>query len=139
MGDDSHSRSIVHRMKNEWSLFWGSLAGEDDESVEATLEDVDGLESMTLEDVRNLTRELSDDRKRLNQRLESLAKELELNSAKLESLKLVGGESEETLGRMQELNDQGQQLSLEMARLDMRLRKARELEDRRRGGDLTSA
>lgn len=138
MGDDSHSRSLVHRMKNEWSLFWGSLAGEEDESVETAMEDVDGLESMTLEDVRTLTRELSDDRKRLNQRLESLAKELELNSAKLESLKLVGGEPEETLGRMQELSEQGQQLSLEMARLDMRLRKARDLEDRRRG-DLTSA
>lgn len=131
MGDDSSHSSIVHRMKNEWSLFWGSLAG-DEESDEIALEDVDGLEAMTLEDVRHLTRELSEDRRRLNQRLESLAKELELNHAKLESLKLVGGEPEETVSRMQELSEQGQQLTQEMHRLDLKLRKAREIEDRRR-------
>jgi chromosome segregation ATPase len=119
-------------MKNEWSLFWGSLAGDEEESGEIALEDVDGLEAMTLEDVRHLTRELSEDRRRLNQRLESLAKELELNNAKLESLKLVGAQPEETVSRMQELNEQGQQLTQEMHRLDLKLRKAREIEDRRR-------
>lgn len=138
MGDDSHTRSLFHQLKNEWSLFWGSLSGDDEPTVEHELLEVDGLESLTLEDVRTLTRELSDNRRSLNQRLESLAKELELNNAKLESLRLVGAEDDETVGRIGVLGEEGRRLAIELARIDVKLRRARELEDRRRS-DLTSA
>lgn len=134
MEDDSRN-SIVKSLKNEWSLFWGSLAGDEDESE--TGKGVDPFESgrlsiLSLEDVKNLTRELSMGRKTVNQRLESLSKEIELNSAKLESLRLVGGSDEETIQKINELTDQGQKLAQELEELDSRLRSARAQEDRLR-------
>jgi chromosome segregation ATPase len=128
MGDDSSS-SIVQSLRNEWSLFWESLSGEMPEKKDENSFETGKLKVLSLDDVRRLTRELSQGRKRLNQRLESLTKELELNSAKLESLRMMGSEDEETLRKINELNDQGQRLSHELARLDQTLSAARAHED----------
>ncbi|MBX3040089.1 MAG: hypothetical protein KF789_05195 [Bdellovibrionaceae bacterium] len=133
MEDDSRN-SIVKSLKNEWSLFWDSLAGEED-GVENEDKNEDPFESgrlsvLSLDDVKKLTRELSQGRKTLNQRLENLNKEIELNSAKLESLRLVGSSDEDTLSKINELTDQGQKLAHDLAELDSRLRFAREEEDR---------
>lgn len=133
MEDDSRN-SIVKSLKNEWSLFWDSLAGEESEEENGDKRE-DPFESgrlsvLSLDDVKNLTRELSQGRKTLNQRLENLSKEIELNSIKLESLRLVGGSDEDTIQKINELTDQGQKLAHDLAKLDSRLRVAREEEDR---------
>jgi hypothetical protein len=129
MGDDS-SRSIVKALKNEWALFWESFHNESDESPEATGEMANGkLEVLSLERVREITKALIEDRKRLNQKLESLSKEIDLNSAKLESLRLVGGEEDGTLKRIHELNDLGQNLAETLTKLDKKLREVREKEN----------
>lgn len=137
MGDDSSraDKSLVNSLKNEWSLFWESISGEEDE--EQNGEKLDGREDpfvtgklsiLTLAQIRAMTKALSQDRKRLHQKLESLHKELELNTAKLESLRLVGGQDEETIQRINELNDIGQTISDELAKLDSRLKLARDKE-----------
>lgn len=135
MEDDSRN-SIVKSLKNEWSLFWDSLAGEEliEENEDKREDPFESgrLSVLSLDDVKKLTRELSHGRKTLNQRLEILNKEIELNSAKLESLRLVGGSDEDTIRKINELTDQGQKLAHEMAELDSRLRVAREEEDRLR-------
>lgn len=133
MGDDSRRRSIVDSLKNEWSLLWESIAGDGEE--EGTPENENSFENgqvrvLSLEDIRRLTRDLSHGRRTLNQRLESLHKELELNTAKLESLRLVGGEDEATVRKINELSEQGQRLSNELSQLDEKLKLARTHEDK---------
>lgn len=122
MGDDS-SRSIVKALKNEWSLLW--------EALQRDKHDEDDLEEgINLELVKAETKALLQDRKKINEKLESLNKEIELNAAKLESLRLVGADSEPTLNRLNELSDVGQTLATLMQKVDSRLRDAREKEDK---------
>jgi hypothetical protein len=65
----------------------------------------------------------------LNQRLEALNKELDLNAAKLDSLRLVGGETSLTENRIHELSDLGQKLSLELNNVNQRIKLAHEREN----------
>ncbi|MBO9667472.1 MAG: hypothetical protein J7501_11755 [Bdellovibrio sp.] len=127
MGDDS-SRSIVKSLKNEWALFWEAFQGEEvtDETKDAF--ESGKLEVLSLNQVREITKALIEDRKRLNQKLETLSKEIDLNSAKLESLRLVGGEEDETLKRIHELNDLGQSMAMALEKLDSQLRTVRNKE-----------
>lgn len=126
MGDDS-SKSILKSLKNEWSLFLEAFQGEE-ENKKSENEELE-IEPLDLEQIRQLTKALSDDRKKLNQKLESLSKEIDLNSAKLESLRLVGKEDQVVLQRIHELHDLGQGLAQAVTKLDLRLREMREQED----------
>lgn len=133
--DDGSSSSAVKKLKNEWALFWESIAGEEDDSEKDAFQ-TGKLEALTLEQLREITKALSQDRKKLNQKLESLNKELDLNAAKLESLRLVGGEDEATLKRIGELTDMGQTLSDQLNKLDENIRRARFSEDEIRAEEL---
>lgn len=123
-----HSESFVESLKNEWNLFWAGFQS-DETSIEIAKKDP---EELSLDQLKTLKKTLSDERKKLNQRLETLRKEIEINTAKLDSLKIVGGEIEETLQRLSELNDSGQQISEQLARVDHRLKLARSQETRLR-------
>lgn len=128
MGDDSsrdNPDSLVQSIKNEWSLFWDSLAK--DSKIQEDGETLGGnaLKVMSVDDVKELTKSLSQSRRKLNQKLESLNKEIELNSVKLEALSRTGQNGEDTLRRMRELNEQGQKISHELAKLDETLKYAR--------------
>ena len=126
MGDDS-SRSIINALKNEWSLFWDTFHKEEkSESGELLAEKP---EVMSLDQAREIAKALSEDRKKINQKLESLSKEIELNSAKLEGLRLVGGSEDDTIKRIDELNDLGQMMAVSLAKLDLKLRSLREQEN----------
>lgn len=127
MGDGS-SRSIVKSLKKEWSLLLEVFQGEEESEKTANTFNFSNMEALDLDQVREITKGLTEDRKKLNQKLETLSKELDLNSAKLESLRLVGGNEEETFKRIQELNDLGQAMAEAMAKLDKKLREARSKE-----------
>lgn len=132
MGDDSR-KSIVQALKNEWSLFLEAFQKEDQPSdgkprISETFE-ASQLDLLGLNEVRELTRVLTDDRKKLNQKLESINKEIDLNTAKLESLRLVGAEDSEILKRIHELNDLGQSVANTLGKVDRRLRAIRQKED----------
>lgn len=130
MGDDS-SRSIVKALKNEWSLLWDAFQGEESETKNTVDAFETGkLEVLSLDEVREITRALIEDRKKLNQKLELISKELDLNSAKLESLRLVGAEEESTMKRIHELHDLGQSMATALEKLDKQLRAVREKEDK---------
>ncbi|MBL7671418.1 MAG: hypothetical protein JNM39_13115 [Bdellovibrionaceae bacterium] len=111
---------------NEWSLFWDSLK-RDRPQIEGDF-DQKQFELMSLSQTKDLIRALSQDRRKMNQKIESINKEIGLNSSKLESVRLAGGDEDSILKRINELNDQGQKLSLELAALDEKLRRAREFE-----------
>jgi len=132
------NKGIVEGLKTEWALFWETILGDEPsepdpaDPAKTSSKDpfVNGkLEQLSLEQIKVITKALSSDRKKLNQRLESLNKEIELNSAKLESLKLVGGEHEETYQKLNELSDLGQSLSEQLHKINDRLKSARQRED----------
>lgn len=143
MGDDS-SRSIVKSLRNEWSLFLEAFQGEESESETEIEKKSQGefpageLRAMDMSQIREMTRALLEDRKRLNQKLESLSKEIDLNSAKLESLRLVGAAEDEAMVRINELHDLGQYMAQALQKLDQKLRAIREQEDRLNEELLTS-
>jgi len=129
MGDGS-SRGIVNALKHEWALLWEAFSGNDEETNESNDAFCTGkLEVLTVAQVREITKSLSEGRKKLNQKLEILNKEIDLNTAKLESLSLVGGDKDATLKRINELSDIGQSLTDALMKLDDKLRLAREQED----------
>jgi len=117
------SRPFAKNLKSEWALFWDSIAGEDEEGEnEKDAFETGKIEILNLEHLQEITKALSQDRKRLNQKLESLNKEIELNSAKLESIRHTGGDEEETLKRINELSDIGQILSDQLSKLDEKIK-----------------
>ncbi len=128
-------KSFVGGLKTEWNLFWETIIGDDETpDNEGPLKTKDPfvtgkLETLTMDQIKAITKALSSDRRKLNQRLESLAKEIDENTAKLESLKLVGSETEETRISINELHDLGQSISEQLNRINERLKKARQTED----------
>ncbi|UYL08642.1 hypothetical protein B9G69_016490 [Bdellovibrio sp. SKB1291214] len=128
MGDDSN-RSIVSSLKNEWALFWEAFHGDEQVTEETKNAFENGkLEVLSLNQVREITKALIEDRKRINQKLETLTKEIDLNSAKLESLRLVGAEEQQTMSRIHELNDMGQAFAIALQKIDEQLRAVRDKE-----------
>jgi hypothetical protein len=130
----NNSSSLIGGLKTEWNLFWETILGDDavSENSEVKTKDpfVTGkLEVLTHEQIKAITKALSSDRKKLNQQLEKVSKEIQESSAKLESLKLVGGEADETELRINELNDLGQNLSEQLGKINERLKLARHRED----------
>ncbi len=131
MGDGSRS-SLVKSLKGEWNLLWESLAGDKDESASVDSDDAfetGKLKILSIDQINEITKNLSEDRKKLNQKIEKLQKEIELNSAKLESLRLVGSPDQSTLKRIVELTDLGQSLAEQLEKIDQKIRSARQLED----------
>lgn len=132
-------QSFYQGLKTEWSLFWDNIIEDEDPESE---EDIDGvvqgkikdpfvtgkIEKLSLFQLKEITKALSGDRKALNQKLESINKELELNTAKLESLKLVGGDYSDTESRIHELTNLGHEYSEKLNLIDERLKKSRTLE-----------
>lgn len=120
-------------LKTEWNLFWETILGDDEfeENKEAIKDPfVTGkVEVLNLDQIKAITQALSADRKLLNQRLEALNKEIEENTAKAESLKLVGGEPDEAEKKISELTDLGHSLSEQLNKINERLKIARSRED----------
>jgi hypothetical protein len=135
MGDDS-SKSIVKSLKKEWALLFEVF--HQDENTEADKNrngtrsessfEGSGIGMMSRETVRQLTKKLTEDRKKLNQQLEFLTKELEVSSAKLECLFLVGADATNTLKRIEELNDLGLSLTESLAKIEHNLGEVRSKE-----------
>ena len=119
-GDSSHRLSSF---KKEWSLFWEGLFEDrpDIEIEEGTPKRFAKIETLSIEDIKEISKSLSADRKNLNQKLEHLNRELELNSAKLESLRLVGSDESDTLKRISDLSDQGLKLTQDLNKINHQL------------------
>jgi len=112
------------------NLFWHGLVGEDEAEVAAEDPFLTGrLRSLTVDQIKQITRALSQDRRKINQHIEKINSEIENNSQTVENLKLVGGDPEEVLEKINKLTDAGQQLSLQLQKVDEQLRKFRERED----------
>lgn len=123
------SGSFVSSLKNEWSLFWDGITGSDIGSENPHPEfGTVSPQPLTMKQIKDITKALSEEKKRLNQRLEYIKREIELNSTKLQSLQIVGGDADETERKLGELNEQGRHLSMELHELDTRLKLVRHQE-----------
>jgi chromosome segregation ATPase len=117
---DSNLKPSKKPLKTEWSLFWEGLLGDHEAaSVEGP------LKVLSKDQISQLIKDLSSQRKHLYKEIETLKKEIELNNAKLESLRLVGSEPEDTIQRISHLSDRGQELSAELQKLNQTLKWAR--------------
>ena len=140
MGDGSrrslrNSDSMLNGLKTEWNLFWHTILGDEDETIEIRDPFETGkLDALSAEQIKAITKALSADRKLLNQKLEYLNKEVDLNNAKLESLRLVGGEPEETEERLRQLSEMGFGISEQLNKINERLRLIRQREDQIKKG-----
>lgn len=129
--DDGHRRmsadnSIISGFLKEWNLFWENIGSQDEE---ASLKLLSPLAELSQQDIKTLIKSLSSHRKQLNVKLERIKKEIDLNSVKRETLRLVGGSEEETAKKLDELADVGQSVSLELDRLNRQLALARQREE----------
>jgi methyl-accepting chemotaxis protein len=118
---NANSKQAKNPLKVEWSLFWEALLGDNDQSVAGE----SPLKALTREQVAQIIKDLSAQRKQLHKQIESVNKEIELNNAKLESLRLVGSEPDDTIQRISQLSDRGQELSSELQKLNQKLKWAR--------------
>lgn len=121
MGDDSSHK--LGSFKKEWNLFWEGLFEDrpDVEIEEETPKKFAKIETLSIEDIKEISKTLSVQRKTLNQKLEHLHREIELNSTKLESLRLVGSDETDTLMRISNLSDQGLKLTQDLNKINHQL------------------
>ena len=114
------NNGFVHGLKTEWNLFWETILGDEPENSNKIKDPfVTGkVETLSLEQIKAITKALSSDRKKLNQQLELLSKEIAESTTKLE-----------TVQRINQLNDLGQELSEQLDKINERLKIARHRED----------
>lgn len=116
MDEETKGGGILETLKSEWALFWASLS-EDDDQIQnkhyARFEE---------KEVPELLKSLSSQRNQINKKLESIKREIELSTAKVESLRLVGSDFSEIEEGIQELSNEGFRLSEDLSRLDEKLK-----------------
>lgn len=114
--------AIVDTLKTEWSLFWDSLLGDHEQDPFDSSE----VQKLSLDQLKEISKSLSSEKKKINLELEKINKSIEASTTKLENLKLVYGDLEETLDNLQMLSSEGDLLNQKLQRLDSRIQKARE-------------
>ena len=124
--------SFLENIKTEWKLFWSALAGEEVKESEDPFE-TGRLSILTIEQVKQITRALSQDRKKINQHMEAINREIDENTGRLDSIKLVGGDSTETIEEINKLNDVGIKLNHQLQKINLQLGRFRQREDELKG------
>lgn len=114
--------AIVDTLKTEWTLFWDSLMGDPEKDPFDSSE----VQKLSLDQLKEISKSLSSEKKKINLELEKINKSIEASTTRLENLKLVNGDLDETLDDLQRLSSEGDQLSQKLQRLDSRIQKARE-------------
>jgi chromosome segregation ATPase len=97
-------------------MLWDGLLGD-----EADAELLEPPIPMNKEKIKQLKKELSKHRLDLNHALEFIQKEISQLTEKVETLKLVGGDAQESLNQISNLNERGQELTDQLAKLDKKI------------------
>lgn len=127
--NDNSTDSFVESIKTDWNLFWHGIVGEEKNQEPIDAFDTAKIEKLNLDQIKKITKSLSQDRKNLHQKIEEVNKEIDLNTEKIESLKLVGGDYVDTVEQINRLNDIGQLLSTQLDKLNGQLKFFRIRED----------
>jgi prefoldin subunit 5 len=129
--------SFLENIKVEWKLFWMGIVGDDEadetaDEAEAFLK-AGKLQLLTIEQIKQITRALSLDRKRINQRIEQIQREIESNTERIASLRLVGSDTDSTIEEISKLNDIGEKLSQQLQKVDAQMQQFHAREDELKG------
>jgi hypothetical protein len=112
MGDDSSRRlSQETSLQDQWPLSDSFRAGD--------------LPAMKPQLIEDMMRRLSKERQKTHQQLERISKEIELLQLKMESLKIVGGDLDESVDRINQLTESGYNLTQKLEKIDSRLKEIR--------------
>jgi hypothetical protein len=124
--------SFLEGMRTEWKLFWHGIIGEEDSAGDLKESkdpfNQDRLKLMTLTQIKQITRAHSLDRKRLNQKIEQVQIEIESLTETMESQKLVGANSEQTIEKIKKLTDAGLLISQQLEKANEQIAKFRKRE-----------
>lgn len=116
MEEETKGGGILEALKSEWALFWASLS-EDEEQMKSP-----HRTRFEEKEVPELLKSLSSQRNQINKKLENIKREIELSTAKVESLKLVGSDFSAIEDGIHQLSDEGLKLSEDLSRLDEKLK-----------------
>jgi hypothetical protein len=125
---DNFSNNLITNLKNEWALFWQSFSEDSIDSktlprdIVQDLDFEETMEESSEEEISDLKKSLSKNRQEIHKKLEHINKQIDLQTEKLESLRLVGGDASDTLDLIHELNDKGQALSLALEKIDQQMK-----------------
>ena len=128
-------QSFIDTLRDEWRVFWEGLSdkqGRVNQHDEKNTEDpfqTGKISVLNSDQIKVITKALSSDRRKLNREIEALNKEIDLLVQKLSTLELVGGEKENTLKELEKLNDLGQQMSIQLEKLNSQLKQTRSAQD----------
>lgn len=138
--EDGSRRSQNLTLKDQWHLFWEGLSfesSEDESEIQKNTHKKDSnlsflnelkssdVPALTPEFFEEISKQLSSERQKAHQQLEKINKEIDLLNLKIESLKIVGGDSTESLQRLNELTEAGFQFSTRLEKMDMKLKEIR--------------
>jgi uncharacterized phage infection (PIP) family protein YhgE len=115
------TNNVLEKLISEFSLFWHSIVGDGQQQDF----DDEKLQNLSMDQIRQMTKALSEDRKRLHQKLEEVQRLLDEKNEKLETLRLVRGETENTLSEISRLHDLGQAVSEQLEKVNEKIKSIR--------------
>ena len=122
--DDEYSQS---GLKHEWSMLIHSFI--ENEAMKIDLVNKIKNSQISVESIKSLKKEFSLKRKKLNQTIEKIKIKIDQLNLVIENLMLVGSDATGLLKEIDFLNHEGEKISEEIALLDLKIKKIRELQD----------
>ncbi|HPI41085.1 MAG TPA: hypothetical protein PLJ21_09790 [Pseudobdellovibrionaceae bacterium] len=126
MDDDPNTNK--GSLKHEWNLLWKSLS-RDFPEIDEDFEEIKHLEAMTFEDIKKITKNLSQNRKSLHQQLEELQKNIKIYEDKLESVRLVHGDTSDIEIKLSSFIDSGESLIEALQKIDDKIKILQKVRD----------
>lgn len=125
MNDGSRS---FNGLREEWSLLVHSIIDDTNEPSEKS--EKLNLQELSLEQIKSVRSDLSQQKKLLHLKIENIKNRIDLLGSIIENLELVGSDPDQIMIEIQLLNDEGQTISDEIAKLDSKIKKIHELKDK---------
>lgn len=117
------SNPLIQSFKHEWSLFWASFTGEEEapKIKDKTVFEAE-VSKLSKDGLTELVKKLSTYKKNMNHRIEDIQAEIDESTQRIESVLLVGGEIEDIQEEIENLKDEGFNLTEEIQKIDVKLK-----------------
>lgn len=137
MEDDSHTQktnklytkqnAFLQSLKDEWSLFWASFTEETSEQKPMVLTTAEiEINHLSPDELKDVVKKMSSYKKKIHQRIEDIRSEIDETKQKVESVMLVGGNTQDIIKEIEALEDEGFELTEEIQKIDAKLKLVRQ-------------
>lgn len=137
MEDDSHTQkpnkiytkqnAFLQSLKDEWELFWASFTEEAPEQKPLVLTAAEiEISHLSPDELNDLVKKMSSYKKKIHQRIEDIQSEIDETKQKVESVMLVGGDTQDIIEDIEALEDEGFELTEEIQKIDAKLKLVRQ-------------